>query len=118
MSVTSLSHTIEITPGVTPTSHTCSECKKSMPGDAQRVTCSDKCRKRRERRQKDQHSAYIMALHELQKMRDGIKRGETVKDYRDQLIRLKDEINDLLLLANESNAVARREMLSGYHQNR
>lgn len=116
MNVTQLSHSIELKTDVTSTSHTCSECRNPIKPEA--VTCSAKCRKRRERRQKDQHSAYIMALHELQKMRDGIKRGETIKDYRQQLNRLKDEINDLLLLVKDPDAVERREMLSSYRSKR
>lgn len=108
---------------VTGRRHTCSECKKELPSssywsETKRVTCSAKCRKRRERRQKDAHSAWILAMHNLQLMRDSIKRGEQVIELRDQLIRLKDEISDLLLLANESNAVQRREMLNGWKSRR
>lgn len=101
---------------VTGRRHVCTECKNELPGSYRdkRVTCSPKCRKRRERRQKDAHSAWILAMHELQKMRDSIKRGEQVLEMRDQLLRLKDEINDLLLLANESNAVQRRSFLNDW----
>jgi uncharacterized protein YdcH (DUF465 family) len=109
----------QFTAVVTGRRHTCTECRNELPdcGDsrrATRVTCSAKCRKRRERRQKDAHSAWILAQHELQKMRDSIKRGEQVVDLRNQLIRLRDEINDLLLLANESNAVQRLQFLSDW----
>lgn len=104
----------QILPGVTGLSHTtrkCTECRSELIGDQQQVTCSPKCRKRRERRQKDQQSAHVGAMLELQKIRDGIKRGEELKRYRDQLQRLKAEINDLLLLAKDPDAMAQREML-------
>ena len=131
--VTSPGHNIEwppdnVTPGsheiggsrndVTQLGHVCTECKQPLPSETwdrravKRVTCSARCRKRRERRQKDQHAAWILAMHQLQQMRDGIKRGEQLKDFRDQLIRLKDEINDLLVLVNDEDAVARRNFLS------
>lgn len=107
---------MEIERSVTGLSHNCTECKQPLPlyrdgRTPKRVTCSPKCRKRRERRMKDQHSAYILALHELQKMRDGIKRREQLADFREQLNRLKGEINDLLLLAGDGDALARRQML-------
>lgn len=91
----------------------CSECGQEFQGLhlASKTTCSPKCRKRRERRQRDSESAWVLALHELGKMRDGIKRGESLDKYREQLHRLKGEINDLLLLAKDADAVARREML-------
>src|SRR5690554_3886696 len=91
----------------------CIECGNELPTWhlRQKITCSAVCRKRRERRQKDQQSAHVIVMQELQKMRDGIKRGEALAEYREQLIRLKDEINDLLLLANDADAVARREMI-------
>lgn len=102
---------------VTKRGHVCTECKKPLPIESwdrravKRVTCSAKCRKRRERRLKDQHAAWIVAQRQLQQMRDGIKRGEQLKDFRDQLIRLKDEINDLLALVNDEDAMARRQMI-------
>ena len=91
----------------------CSECKTPFDSFhlASKTTCSPKCRKRRERRQKEQHAAHILAMREIQKMRDGIKRRESLHDFRAQLQYLRDEINDLLLLANEPDAMARREML-------
>jgi len=107
-------------PGVTGQRHTreCSECRKPTPSD-QGVTCSARCRKRRERRIKDQQSAWILALHEIGKMRDSIKRKECeTKTMREQLIRIRDEINDLLLMVNDADMVARREMLSEYRRNR
>jgi len=57
-------------------------------------------------------------MHQLQQMRDGIKRGEQLKDFRDQLIRLKDEINDLLVLVKDEDAVARQQFLSGFSRRR
>lgn len=103
---------------VTNRGHVCTECKKPLPDETwdkratKRVTCSAKCRKRRERRLANQHAAWIVAQRQLQQMRDGIKRGEQLKDFRDQLIRLKDEINDLLVLVNDEDAIARRNFLS------
>jgi len=93
----------------------CSECKQPFDGYhlASKSTCSLKCRKRRERRQKDAHAAWILALHELGKIRDSIKRRENVKEFIPQLQRLKGEINDLLLLAEEPEAMARLQMLEG-----
>lgn len=91
----------------------CIECGKELERwhSRQQLTCSAKCRKRRERRQKDQQSAHTLAMRELQKMRDGIKRGEELERYREQLMRLRDEINDLLLLAKDADQLAKREML-------
>lgn len=97
---------------VTSPSHVCSECKQLLPIGSKALTCGPKCRKRRERRQKDAHSAHIMVLHELAKIRESLKRQEDVKVYRERLIRLKDEINDLLLLANDDDAKARFSMLN------
>jgi len=91
----------------------CIECGKELERwqNLKQITCSAKCRKRRERRQKDQQSAHVVVMLELQKMRDGIKRGEELVRYREQLQYLKNEINDLLLLARDPDAMAAREML-------
>jgi hypothetical protein len=91
----------------------CSECKKEFEGLhlASKTTCSAKCRKRRERRQKDSESAWVVVLQEMGKMRDGIKRGESLEKYLDQLRRIRGEVNDLLLLAKDPDARAKREML-------
>lgn len=90
----------------------CIECGVELdPGSPRRFTCSTRCRKRRQRRQADQQSAWVAALREMQKMRDGIKRGEQLQRYREQLLRLRDEINDLLVLAKDADALARQEML-------
>lgn len=96
----------------------CSECREELPlwHNPNQVTCSPKCRKQRERRQKDAHSAYILALQEMQKMRDSVKRRESLSDFRAQLIRLRDEANDILLLANDPDAMARREMFEDIHR--
>lgn len=98
-------------PSVTPTSHskTCSECRRPLPTPSA-TTCSAKCRKRRERRQKSQHSAWIVSLRGLSEIRDALKRGEDMDHHRACLNRLKDEINDLLLLARDQDALQRREM--------
>lgn len=100
-------------PTVTPTSHIrghqCSECQNEIYANA--ITCSATCRKRRERRLKMQHSAYIVVLREMQNMRDGIKRGENLENFRNQLQRIKDEVSDLQFLARDDDALSRREML-------
>ncbi len=100
---------------VTSPGHTCTECKKPITGK-KALTCSPKCRKARERRQKEAHAAHIMILHELQKIRDSLKRHEDIAHYREQLIRLRDEITDLLVMAKDEDAVARREMLEARHR--
>jgi hypothetical protein len=91
----------------------CVECGKELDRWHNRLqlTCSPKCRKRRARRQKDQQSSHVVVMLELQKMRDGIKRGEELVRYREQLQYLKNEINDLLLLAKDPDSIASREML-------
>lgn len=92
----------------------CSECGKPFEGLhlVIKVTCGPACRKRRERRQKNQSEAWMIALSEMQKMRDGIKREESLETFRGQLHRLKGEIQDLLLLAKDADAVALRDMLT------
>lgn len=91
----------------------CSECRKEFEGWhlSTKTTCSTKCRKRRERRQKDAESAWVVVLQEMAKMRDGIKRGESLEKYRAQLNRIRDEAGDLLLLAKDPDMMAKREML-------
>lgn len=105
--------------GVTSPGHTsrvCSECKKPLQSGAA-VTCSAKCRKRRERRQKDQHAAWVMALHHLSQIRDALKRGEDIAHHQACLIRLKDEIYDLLVLAGDKDMLARLDMLNARRRN-
>lgn len=107
---------IGINRSVTNRGHNCTECGKPLPfirdgWKEPRRTCSAKCRKRRERRQKEADCAYIGALHELQKIRDSLKRGEMVDKFRQDVIRVRDECNDLLLLAKDEDRVALREML-------
>lgn len=91
----------------------CSECKKPLSPRAKpgALTCSATCRKRRERRQKLQHAVWIDAMHALGSIRDAIKRGEDIEHHISSLNRLKEEINDLLELARDENAMARRAML-------
>jgi hypothetical protein len=50
-------------------------------------------------------------MYELGKIRDSIKRRERVPDFVEDLKRLKAEINDLLLLAGEREAMERQQML-------
>lgn len=96
----------------------CSECRNELPlwHNRNQVTCSPKCRKQRERRQKDAHSVHILILQDMQKIRDSVKRRESLSDFRAQLIRIRDEVNDILLLANDPDAMARREMLEDIHR--
>lgn len=92
------------------TSHTCAECKQPMDGKGQ--TCSPKCRKRRQRRQHEARLALPLAMYELGKIRDSLKRRERISDFTADLLRLKAEINDLLVLAGEPDSIAKVEMLS------
>lgn len=98
----------------------CSECKKPLSPRAKSgaLTCSDKCRKRRERRQKLQHAVWIDAMHALVEIRDAIKRGEDIEHHISSLNRLKEEINDLLVLAGEQNAIERLAMFEARAQRR
>lgn len=84
----------------------CSECRKSCPG----ITCSDKCRKRRNRRQRDARTAHHLVMFELSKIRDSIKRREDTNKHIQDLTRLKGEISDLLLLAGDADAMRLHEM--------
>jgi len=95
---------------VTGHGHNCSECRK--PCEGEKLTCSDKCRKRRNRRQRDARTAIHLAMFELGKIRDSLKRRETVPRFIGDLNRLKAEINDLLLMAGDPDAVGRHEMLT------
>jgi len=91
----------------------CSECKEPLPKYCRidQITCSPKCRKRRDRRQEQARLALPLAMYELGKIRDSIKRRERVPDFIADLKRLKDEVNDLLLLAGDEEAMRRREMM-------
>jgi hypothetical protein len=75
-------------------------------------TCSPACRKKRQRRQEQARLALPLALHELGKIRDSIKRKERVPDFIGDLKRLRSEIDDLLLLAGDIDARERNAMLS------
>lgn len=75
------------------------------------LTCSDKCRKRRQRRKQQARQAFSVAMRELGKVRDSIKRREDVDKHIADLQRLKGEINDLLVLAGDKDAMARLQML-------
>lgn len=99
---------------VTMTSHTeryCSECKTVRVRRGQQ-TCSSTCRKKRQRRREQAKLAFPLAMYELGKIRDSIKRKERVPDFIADLNRLKAEINDLLVLAGEIDAVERNAMLT------
>lgn len=93
----------------------CSECG-STAGFTEahsdtKTTCSPTCRKRRERRQKQAQSAWVVVIRELQPVRDAIKKGEDLELYREQLKRLKAEISDLLMLAKDTDTMEARAML-------
>lgn len=93
----------------------CSECGSTV-GFTEwhydtKTTCSANCRKQRERRQKNARSAWVVVIRELQPVRDAIKRGEDLPEYRQQLQRLKGEINDLLMLAKDTDTMEARAML-------
>src|SRR6185369_16965504 len=93
----------------------CSECKQELDkwGRIDQTTCGVKCRKRRERRQAQALLALPLAMRELGKIRDSIKRRERVPEFVEELKRLKAEINDLLLLAGDDDAMNKRQMLEG-----
>lgn len=89
----------------------CSECKSVKVRRGQ-ITCSPACRKKRQRRQEQARLSLPLAMFELGKIGDSIKRKERVLDFIADLNRLKAEINDLLLLAGKIDAVERNAMLS------
>ncbi|MBI1278187.1 MAG: hypothetical protein GC179_08675 [Anaerolineaceae bacterium] len=88
----------------------CSECKTRQVRRGQ-ITCSPACRKKRQRRQEQARLALPLAMYELGKIRESIKRKERVPDFIADLNRLKAEINDLLLLAGDIDSVERNAML-------
>lgn len=92
----------------------CLICGKPFTGLhlASKQTCSPKCRKQLQRDRAEIEQAFTLAMSELQKLRRTINRRERVPVTIDELQRLKGEINDLLLLAGDSDAVARNQMLS------
>ena len=98
------------------TSHTniCTECRKSCAG----ITCSVKCRKHRQRRKAEARMAMSLAIFELSKIRDSLKRREDVPKFIGDLNRLKSEVNDLLLLAGDTDAVNKHQMLTEFSRKR
>jgi hypothetical protein len=98
----------------------CSECREELPAYCRidQTTCIPKCRKARERRQKQARLALPLAMYELGKIRDSIKRHERVPDFINDLKRLKAEINDLLLLAGDTESMERREMIESIARKR
>lgn len=89
----------------------CVECKRN-PVRGKALFCGSKCRKHAQRRREQARLAHPLAMYELSKIRDSIKRKERVPDFIADLQHLKAEINDLLLLAGEISAVERNAMLS------
>ena len=101
-------------PSVTMTSHTeryCCECKRK-PVDGKALFCSAGCRKRAQRRKHNARLALPLAMYELGKIRDSIKRRERLPDFISDLNRLQAEIFDLLHLAGDEEEMARRDMLA------
>ncbi len=101
---------------VTVTSHSdrekyCIECKHNR-AVANQSYCGATCRKRAQRRREQVKLALSLAMYELGKIRDTIKRREYVIDPVADLKRLKAEINDLLLLAGDKDEMARVQMLN------
>ncbi len=94
----------------------CSECGEPFEGMhlASKTTCGPKCRKKRERRRQLARLAFPLAMYELSKIRDSLKRREDIEKFTEDLKRLKAEIGDLLLLAGEADAVAKREMFESH----
>lgn len=92
----------------------CTECREPCKG----ITCSMKCRKRRERRQREARTAHAVVMHELSKIRVSLKRRENVTKLADDLKRLKGEINDLLLLAGDADAMNKHLMLTDISRKR
>lgn len=86
----------------------CSECRKPCAG----ITCSTKCRKRRQRRRQEAQLVLPLVVTELGKIRACLKRREDVPHFIEQLKRLKGEVNDLLLFAGDEDALSRHEMLT------
>jgi len=90
----------------------CSECKKEISDKA--TTCSATCRKHRQRRKAEAKANFNRMFWYLEVYRRAIKDNLiSEKTAIAELIRIKDEINDLLLLANEENAKARVAMMEG-----
>lgn len=88
--------------------HECSECRTPTNG----ITCSTKCRKRRQRRRHEVQSAFPLVMSEMGKIRDSVKRREDLAQLIEQLKRIKGEVNDLLLMAGDQDAVNRHTMVS------
>lgn len=97
----------------------CSECRKELDRYTRSdiETCGSTCRKRRERRQAKAARAFPRAMYELGQIRDGLKRRERVPDYVAELQRLKQEVNDLLVLAGEPGLAALLQTLGDRARN-
>lgn len=92
----------------------CSECKKPFEGWhlQSKTTCSAKCRKARERRQAAAGQAFNKAMSELGTIRSSLKRREEIETFKQQLHRLKAEINDLLALAGDQEELDKKAMFA------
>lgn len=102
---------------------TCSECGKSLDGwhSAAKKTCSPACRKQRQRRLQNIDKHWLDVMSALNRIRMVIRRRdseEIVKIYTGQLIHLKREINDLLLLAGDEDSKAKVQMMSDMKRRR
>jgi predicted nucleic acid-binding Zn ribbon protein len=98
----------------------CVVCRKPFEGMHLRSakTCGDTCRKRLQRIRQNEKKAMANAMRELQTIRAGIKRNERLPECIEELKRLKGEINDLLLLAGDSEQVSKYQMVEGYRNKR
>lgn len=93
----------------------CAVCKKPFEGMhlLSQVTCGDTCRKRLQRQRQREKEAMIKVMSEPQLIRGAIKRKERIPEFISELNRLKGEINDLLLLAGDSDQKSKHEMMQG-----
>lgn len=89
----------------------CSECKTERVW-GNKITCSPKCRKAKQRRMQQARLAHPLAMYELGKIRDSIKRRERVPDFIADLKHLRQEIDDLLYMAGDISTFERYNMLN------
>lgn len=102
---------------------TCTECGADLGQwhSSAKTTCSEACRKRRQRRLHSINQHWLEVMNALNRMRGDIKRRdseEILKIYTGQLIYLKTEINDLLLLAKDKDALDKQQMMSDMKRRR
>jgi predicted nucleic acid-binding Zn ribbon protein len=98
----------------------CIVCRKPFEGMhlKSRKTCSPKCRKRLERRLKAADEATNQIMRYLGLIRASIKARDNHAKRIDDLNYIRNEINDLLHLAQDYQEMARRDMLENYARKR